>query len=125
VWEEKIKRLKNALKLWAKNQPSPIAERLAAQAQLEAHQLEMEQQEITPTILQQEDSLQRQWHKACRVEESYWRQKSRSLWLKEGDRNTAYFHKQAEARKQYKAVTEVQVQNKTIEDPEGIKQAAY
>jgi flagellar motor switch protein FliG len=30
-----------------------------------------------------------------------------------------------EARKQYKAVTEVQVQNKTIADLEGIKQAAY
>ena len=59
------------------------------------------------------------------MEENYWRQKSRSLWLKEGDRNTAYFHKQAEARKQYKAVTEVQVQKKTIADPEGIKQAAY
>jgi ribonuclease HI len=125
VWEEKIRRLKRALKLWAKNQPSPIAVRLAAQAQLEAHQLEMEHQEVTPKTLQQEDNLQRQWHKACRAEEDYWRQKSRSLWLKEGDRNTGYFHKQAEARKQYKAVTEVQVQNKTIADPEGIKQAAY
>jgi exonuclease III len=125
VWEGKIKRLKFALKLWAKSQPSPIAMRLAAQSHLEAHQLEMEQKEITPAILQQEDSLQRQWHQACRMEENYWRQKSRSLWLKEGDRNTAYFHKQAEARKQYKAVTEVQVQNKTIADPEGIKQAAY
>jgi hypothetical protein len=59
------------------------------------------------------------------MEENYWRQKSRILWLKEGDRNTTYFHKQAEARKQYKVVTEVQVQNKTIADPEGIKQAAY
>ena len=85
----------------------------------------MEQQEVTPKTLQQEENLQRHWHKACRAEEDYWRQKSRSLWLKEGDRNTAYFHKQAEARKQYKTVTEVQVQNKTIEDPEGIKQATY
>ena len=125
VWEEKIKRLKYALKSWAKSQTSPIAMRLAAQSQLEAHQLTMEQQEITPEVLQKEDSLQRQWHQACRMEENYWRQKSRSLWLKDGDCNTAYFHKQAEARKQYKAVTEVQVQGKTIEDPEGIKQAAY
>jgi hypothetical protein len=60
VWEEKIRRLKRALKLWAKNQPSPIVVRLEAQAQLEAHQLEMEQQEITPSIMQQEDNLQRQ-----------------------------------------------------------------
>ena len=34
-------------------------------------------------------------------------------------------NKQAEARKQYKVVTEVQVQNKTIVDQEGIKQEAY
>jgi hypothetical protein len=33
-------------------------------------------------------------------------------------------NKKAEVRKQYKAVIEVQLQNKTIVDPEGIKQVA-
>jgi ribonuclease HI/exonuclease III len=124
VWEEKLKHLKFALKAWAKSQPSPAAVRLEAQALLEAHQLIMEQKEITPETLEKEDSLQREWHQACRLEENYWRQKSRSLWLKEGDRNTAYFHKQSEARKHYNAVTEVQVRDTIIADPEGIKQAA-
>jgi hypothetical protein len=36
----------------------------------------------------------------------------------------SYFHKQAEARKQFKTVTEIQVQNQTITDPERIKVAA-
>jgi hypothetical protein len=85
----------------------------------------MEQKEITPEILKKEDNLQRQWHQTCRLEENYWRRKSRSLWLQEGDRNTAYFHKQEEVRKHYKAVTEVQIQDKIIADPDGIKQAAY
>jgi ribonuclease HI/exonuclease III len=125
VWEEKIKRLKYALKSWAKTQPSPAEVRLTAQGLLEAHQLIMERKEITPEILKKEDSLQREWHHACRLEENYWRQKSRSLWLKEGDRNTAYFHKQSEARKHYNAVMEVQIRDTTITDPEGIKQAAY
>jgi exonuclease III len=51
VWEEKIKRMKFALKSWAKSQASSIAMRLAAQSHLEAHQLVMEQKEITPELL--------------------------------------------------------------------------
>eukprot|EP00253_Pinus_taeda_P003315 PITA_03315 len=34
-----------------------------------------------------------------RAKETKWRFKSRHLWLKEGDKNTAYFHKQATVRK--------------------------
>jgi hypothetical protein len=44
--------------------------------------------------------------------------------LNAGDKNTSFFHKQVEARKQFKNVTEIQVQNQTIIDFEGIKTAA-
>jgi hypothetical protein len=125
VWEEKLRRLKAALKSWAKRKPDPATWRKEAQRRLESHQLDLEKREITQQDLLKEDHLQRQWHKACREEERYWRQKSRSLWLKEGDKNTSYFHKQAEARKHYKAVTKIQAQNITISDQEGIRQAAF
>jgi hypothetical protein len=120
----KTQKIKDCAKNWAKGQSNPLKTRQEAQKQLGNHQLEMENQEITQESLQQEDQLQRKWHQACREEENYWRQKSRSLWLEAGDRNTSYFHKQAEARKQFKKVTEIQVQNQTITDSEGIKAAA-
>jgi hypothetical protein len=44
VWEEKHRRLKVALKAWAKTQKNPIIKRQEAQKQLENHQLEMEEQ---------------------------------------------------------------------------------
>ncbi|XP_074298012.1 uncharacterized protein LOC141628813 [Silene latifolia] len=35
----------------------------------------------------------------CRHEEQFWRQRSCALWLKDGDRNTSYFHHQSGQRK--------------------------
>jgi Mg/Co/Ni transporter MgtE len=37
----------------------------------------------------------------------------------------SYFHKQAEARKHFKAVTEIQVQNTIVSEPEDIRKAAF
>ena len=41
----------------------------------------------------QESNLQRQWEERLKQEELLWRQKSRVKWLKQGERNTSFFHK--------------------------------
>ena len=37
-------------------------------------------------------NLQWEWDELCAREETYWRQKSRELWLQDGDRNTKKIH---------------------------------
>ena len=100
---------------------TPTSKRKEAQAALESHQLIMEDAEVSQELLQKEENLQKDFHRACRVEEEYWRQKSRSMWLQAGDKNTSYFHKQAEARKHFKTVNEIHFQGNLVKYFEGIK----
>ncbi|RVW88076.1 Transposon TX1 uncharacterized 149 kDa protein [Vitis vinifera] len=43
------------------------------------------------------------------LEEISWRQKSREVWLKEGDRNTGYFHKMANAHRRRNNVNRIKI----------------
>ena len=113
------------MKNWAKIQPSPISERLQAQLALGSHQLLMEEATITPELLNVEIDLQKALHSALRREEQYWRIKARCLWLKDGDKNTSFFHKQAEARKNHNNIREIHFQDHSINNFEEIKLAAH
>eukprot|EP00253_Pinus_taeda_P005179 PITA_05179 len=70
-------------------------------------QMEMENKDITVELLDEEVKTQRSTYQAFRTEEEYWRLKSRSLWLKAGDRNTSYFHKQYRARLSRNHIVEI------------------
>lgn len=52
--------------------------------------------------------LQEEWEELCAREEVYWRQKSRELWLKEGDCNTKFLHASAQIKKSTKSIHSIQ-----------------
>eukprot|EP00253_Pinus_taeda_P004161 PITA_04161 len=124
VWEEKLKRVKAMLKNWAKTLPNPAAERKKSQIELENQHLHLQIVEITKEELEKEAKLQQNFHKACLAEEEYWRLKSRSLWLKYGDRNSYLFHKQDQSRKGRNSIIEIKEENNVLKDFASIKKAA-
>ena len=43
------------------------------------------------------------------MEETHWRQLSRELWLKEGDRNTGFFHRMANAHRRNNSLDRIKI----------------
>lgn len=55
-------------------------------------------------------------------EEIAWRQRSRALWLKEGDRNTKFFHRTANCHRRYKNIDKLSVNGVCTGEPTVIKE---
>ena len=58
---------------------------------------------------------------ALKTEEMFWRQKSRILWLRKGDRNSKYFHALVKQRRARNRITQLLDENgNMVEDEEGL-----
>jgi hypothetical protein len=75
--------------------------------QLGKLQNEMEIKDIVSSDLEKEQAIQSKTYHSFRIEEEYWRLKSRCLWLESRDRNTSYFHHQFKARLSRNHISEI------------------
>ena len=54
--------------------------------------------------------------KWCLLEEMFWRQKSRELWLKESDRNTRFFHRMANSHRKRNFMGKIKIEGRWVEE---------
>ena len=56
------------------------------------------------------------------MEETSWSQKSREIWLKEGDRNTRFFHRMANAHRRRNCLKSININGRKINKEAEIKE---
>ena len=92
----KMKHIKKQIKQW--NQDifkNVLNQKEIVRVQLEDIHTDIVQNGMTNDTYIKQKNLQNEWEELCGREEEYWRQKSRELWLQQGDKNTKYFHASA------------------------------
>ncbi|KAL0397553.1 UNVERIFIED_CONTAM: hypothetical protein Scaly_0203700 [Sesamum calycinum] len=53
---------------------------------------------LSPDLIKEASDIREELEKLAAHEETFWKQRGKALWLKEGDRNTTFFHKRASHR---------------------------
>ena len=115
MWEQKLKATKAALKEWVKNPiNTPISHRKENIQTLENLQTDLERKDITHADLEKEQTSQAKAFLSFWQEEEFLRLKSRSLWLKLGDRNSSYFHRQCRERVSKNHISEITTSDGTL-----------
>lgn len=79
-------------------------------------ELEIQEEDgpLTPTRLFSLRQSRLDIHEIYHKKEIMWRQRARTTWLKEGDKNTTFFHKTTNARSRSNAIHSLKVDNLSI-----------
>ena len=123
-FQQKLKHLKGQIKLW---NHSTFGNIFQAQRQLHQEMATLQQKIIlegyTDQHLEKEQQLRMQMEERAKQEEILWKQKSRIRWLKEGEKNTKFFHRSTIQRRMNNNITFIKnTEGEKVEEHEQIEQ---
>ncbi|XP_075112012.1 uncharacterized protein LOC142182049 [Nicotiana tabacum] len=118
----KLKALKGKLKEWSKVYEGNLGlQKTKLPSQLAGFETTQQLRALTEEKSVRKAATLMEIEEQLKNEESVWRQKSRALWLKEGDRNTKFFHRTANAHKRNNNIDQLMIRHEVVEDPDRIE----
>ncbi|KAJ9682243.1 hypothetical protein PVL29_018228 [Vitis rotundifolia] len=123
ILAKKLKFLKAKLKEWNKNSFGRVEYRKnLALEQVEFWDAKEKTGRLTLEELEARKEAREDYKNWVLLEEITWRQKSREVWLKDGDRNTGFFHKMANAHKRRNNVDRIKINGAWLTEENGIRE---
>ena len=123
VLANKLKALKEDLKIWNREVFGDVRDKKNS---VMGEVLDLDVKEglggLDPEEHQLWDELKSEVDRLAHLEESSWRQKSRVLWLKEGDNNTKFFHKMANSNRRRNHISGLEVDGVFYEDEDEMRE---
>jgi hypothetical protein len=117
VLAKKLKALKADLKKWNEEVFGDVGKKKELLEGIK----ELEGLEESRGLVKEEQvrksNMIKEMEKTLLFEEVNWRQKSRALWLKEGDNNTKFFHRVANSHQRYNHVGALRINRVMSIDP--------
>jgi exonuclease III len=110
VLAQKLKALKGDLSRWNNEVFGHVGKRIKAISEeiMEMDSLE-EERGLDEEDKRKKASLSMELERLLLCEEISWRQKSRALWLKEGDKNTKFFHRVANSNRRVNSIDSLSI----------------
>lgn len=119
---DKFKKVKNELKEWNSQVFGNINERIAT---LESEIQQWDNVANTRLLTEEEvkirASIQLELWSWLKKQEVYWAQNSRVQWLKDGDKNTKFFHTYASLRRNRNNISSLEVDGRKLSNPDEIR----
>jgi hypothetical protein len=121
ILAKKLKALKMDLKKWNEEVFGHVGhKRNQLMAQLNQLDVLVEDRPLSEEEQLRKESIKAEIKRNALLEEICWRQKSRTLWLREGDKYTRFFHRLANSHRRHNSISTLLVNGELTSEPDAI-----